>query len=403
MSEGTGLSKWIDRTLDRTFRLIEVDVEITAAVADGTIEDHEEVICFIDAKLKGESVATPQDYSEKLSRALAFYANKDDMLADMFKEALDSVLKCADSEALEVHKPFCTAMMQELLADVAEKYRRSKKSSDFLDAFASADDRGGYKNTGSENLSPQDYCKGKCLIAEAQDNHEESEVTCEECGTKGTKAKLMKCSQCLSVFYCSKDCQKKDWKKNHKKVCKTLLDARREASTNDLDRAMSKNMPRIPWVGIALSGNLTGFGKEVVCHVAPWLLNDKEERKLVEAETYSTSQVAECVEWFFRQYQASSKAASEMTTLDIGNMCLDAVILFWRKYPGVRQISIREGMFGLDKFLHEFYLYSPIPEGWTLDSIYTDHLPPEAVAEMKAEIEKLRNDPRFQGNDEGEK
>ena len=35
----------------------------------------------------------------------------------------------------------------------------------------------------------------------------------------GTKIRLFQCSQCLSVYYCSPECQKQDWKK-HKPECK---------------------------------------------------------------------------------------------------------------------------------------------------------------------------------------
>eukprot|EP00518_Triparma_eleuthera_P007688 CAMPEP_0182477214 /NCGR_PEP_ID=MMETSP1319-20130603/30526_1 /TAXON_ID=172717 /ORGANISM="Bolidomonas pacifica, Strain RCC208" /LENGTH=382 /DNA_ID=CAMNT_0024678401 /DNA_START=170 /DNA_END=1316 /DNA_ORIENTATION=- len=34
-----------------------------------------------------------------------------------------------------------------------------------------------------------------------------------------TKTKLMKCSSCKEVSYCSKACQKKDWKRAHKAIC----------------------------------------------------------------------------------------------------------------------------------------------------------------------------------------
>ncbi|KAL4535630.1 hypothetical protein Ndes2437A_g06335 [Nannochloris sp. 'desiccata'] len=32
--------------------------------------------------------------------------------------------------------------------------------------------------------------------------------------------KLQACGQCKAIWYCSTKCQKADWKKNHKKVCK---------------------------------------------------------------------------------------------------------------------------------------------------------------------------------------
>ena len=38
---------------------------------------------------------------------------------------------------------------------------------------------------------------------------------CEECGVAGA---TLHCAQCQSCFYCSKDCQRKNWKM-HKRVC----------------------------------------------------------------------------------------------------------------------------------------------------------------------------------------
>lgn len=41
-------------------------------------------------------------------------------------------------------------------------------------------------------------------------------ATCETC--KGREKKMMVCGQCHQAYYCSRECQKKDWKQ-HKKSC----------------------------------------------------------------------------------------------------------------------------------------------------------------------------------------
>lgn len=42
---------------------------------------------------------------------------------------------------------------------------------------------------------------------------------CGKCGKKGEGGKaLLKCAHCHKVAYCSKDCQRLDWK-NHKRTC----------------------------------------------------------------------------------------------------------------------------------------------------------------------------------------
>ena len=49
---------------------------------------------------------------------------------------------------------------------------------------------------------------------------------CNVCGLTQKQKKLKKCGSCKCVFYCSLECQKRDWK-DHKKVCKTLTVYRR--------------------------------------------------------------------------------------------------------------------------------------------------------------------------------
>jgi len=48
-----------------------------------------------------------------------------------------------------------------------------------------------------------------------------SRKTCALCEKPGDD--LMCCSRCLSVYYCSRRCQKKHWKISHKKACKKLM------------------------------------------------------------------------------------------------------------------------------------------------------------------------------------
>ena len=50
--------------------------------------------------------------------------------------------------------------------------------------------------------------------------HAVKNIKCANCGAYGGKeGKLMKCSGCHAVHYCSSECQKADWKK-HKLECK---------------------------------------------------------------------------------------------------------------------------------------------------------------------------------------
>ena len=54
-------------------------------------------------------------------------------------------------------------------------------------------------------------------------------VACEGCGVDetcaadGTTCNLRKCAKCLEVRYCSRECQKSDWK-SHRPFCKAAKD-----------------------------------------------------------------------------------------------------------------------------------------------------------------------------------
>ncbi|KAK7033551.1 hypothetical protein VNI00_012775 [Paramarasmius palmivorus] len=50
---------------------------------------------------------------------------------------------------------------------------------------------------------------------------------CENCHAEETdRLKLLRCSSCQSAPYCSQECQKDSWKKEHKRLCQTFKDVR---------------------------------------------------------------------------------------------------------------------------------------------------------------------------------
>jgi len=61
-------------------------------------------------------------------------------------------------------------------------------------------------------------------------------------------------------------------------------------------------------------------------------------------------------------YRSSVAAAKSLSPSDIGDVCLDALILFWLRTPGVRRYFSSEDV----EFAHTFTTTSPKPEGWTL-------------------------------------
>ena len=78
----------------------------------------------------------------------------------------------------------------------------------------------------------QTHCLVINNMVESKDSM--SSEACNVCGLKamagGGRTGLLRCTQCKSAWYCSRDCQKKDWKQ-HKKACK--------ASTNEHQKAFA--------------------------------------------------------------------------------------------------------------------------------------------------------------------
>ena len=61
---------------------------------------------------------------------------------------------------------------------------------------------------------------------------------CTNCQKKFNR-KLSLCSRCKTVSYCSPSCQKEDWKKSHRHVCKKLADV---AKSNSLEAKLISNV-----------------------------------------------------------------------------------------------------------------------------------------------------------------
>ena len=54
----------------------------------------------------------------------------------------------------------------------------------------------------------------------------EPEIVCANCNKVQASTKFDFCSICKKVYYCSKECQVKDWKAGHKKQCAILREAK---------------------------------------------------------------------------------------------------------------------------------------------------------------------------------
>ena len=65
---------------------------------------------------------------------------------------------------------------------------------------------------------------------------------CDHCKRASSpKLKIRACTRCFSVGYCSKNCQRKEWKK-HKLICKPRIDAKIEQKTSSLPQAADQDV-----------------------------------------------------------------------------------------------------------------------------------------------------------------
>jgi endogenous inhibitor of DNA gyrase (YacG/DUF329 family) len=89
------------------------------------------------------------------------------------------------------------------------------------------------------------------------------------CAVCSTKAKT-RCSQCSSVYYCSKECQKVHWAK-HKKDCKTLAAAAHAADKANQTASSSKSDKHSGKVGLTNMGNSCYMNSSLQClsHIKP--------------------------------------------------------------------------------------------------------------------------------------
>mmetsp|Transcript_6781 Transcript_6781/g.13979 ORF Transcript_6781/g.13979 Transcript_6781/m.13979 type:complete len:256 (-) Transcript_6781:100-867(-) len=74
------------------------------------------------------------------------------------------------------------------------------------------------KDTTMESLCQQ----LEALLMEFEKRLGDPTAKCDACGKCAFGRKRLRCSRCKGAFYCSQECQKVDWKKGHKRVCKPI-------------------------------------------------------------------------------------------------------------------------------------------------------------------------------------
>ncbi len=237
-----------------------------------------------------------------------------------------------------------------LLAAVEEK------QNEFTAKCREASDNGpSYEKAGLPH--PCDYLKGRYKQHAKRDAKEDEKQCCNGCGK--TNIKLSKCARCLSVFYCSKQCQHMDYV-THKKECKNLLQERKAASRSDVD--MVGIVDNTPCFGVALSESITGVHGEVICHLPCWIVDGFET---MTRSSFDARKFARSIRYFFKVYQSSAEAAKSLSVKDVGGLCEDAIILYWLKYPGVRIVyDAKEANSG--EFTLDFVTFMEKPDGWSI-------------------------------------
>ena len=70
------------------------------------------------------------------------------------------------------------------------------------------------------------FCICCCVLQEfAEEYRQEQLPTCAGCGKHYERTALKRCSKCLGVAYCSRECQVAHWKGGHKQHCQEIAAA----------------------------------------------------------------------------------------------------------------------------------------------------------------------------------
>ena len=94
---------------------------------------------------------------------------------------------------------------------------------EYLDARSWVLERGANMNVPRAEL---DYVKARASNAMSDDDTTIAIATlrrintiCEQCGDKSTTSTLRPCSKCHIIYYCSRACQRKHWRRTHRTNC----------------------------------------------------------------------------------------------------------------------------------------------------------------------------------------
>lgn len=120
---------------------------------------------------------------------------------------------------------------------------------------------------------------------------------CAFCDSLSTK----NCGACKSISYCSKECQEKDWFKNHKFICSTTPFPSRTPSSNSVYGILFAEDGTIKFVNVELkrSTQMLIDPKQMAPNLIPYL-NATEETNILPRKPFEEKNLENSLKFIFR-------------------------------------------------------------------------------------------------------
>ena len=117
---------------------------------------------------------------------------------------------------------------------------------------------------------------------------------CSYCGKES--GDLKRCQACKSTLYCSKDCQRNDWKLKHRGICRLLTERKKGAQDKDPDeqtKAENREQPEI--VHESIKATLPDVGQELTSGSTPAKRSLGETKPLaMTSQSDETNRIQRC-------------------------------------------------------------------------------------------------------------
>ena len=229
--------------------------------------------------------------------------------------------------------------------------------------------------------------KRKCQEAKRALKNDTARCYCTGCGTKKKSTELMECSGCFSVWYCCTACQTADWKKSHKKQCKSLK-SKWIATSN----AGAYEEADIPAVCLSVPPSLTGYSKHVTLMLPLWDIQDKKRCLFIKNDlACDLYTIAYNVRNYFKLERLRGKADPEA----VGNMCQDVFLLYLHGYKdtegnAIDRIPAKNARTALDNSFMIYQHHTPVPKGWKIPEEDRPFIPAHDLAKLEKGIEYVR-------------